>query len=152
MGHETVKCSDQRFWRRISAGPDAIDRHVDLHRPQRIRWLAWIIRSADRHPEIDRTDDEDADTITLCFRKEYTVVLKPSQRGLSVQTAYSVRLLDRPPYSARSTPASVIQPIPTSAASQTAESSSTNPVRVADAAPLCGRNRPIVAGAMVAVP
>ena len=91
MGHEPVKCSDQRFWHCISDGPDESDRHVDLCRAQRIRWLTWIISNANRHPETDRTDDENADTITLCFRNEYTVVLKPSQRGLSVRTAYRVR-------------------------------------------------------------
>lgn len=91
MGHEPVKCSDQRFWHCISEGPDESDRHVDLCRAQRIRWLAWIIRNANRHPEIDRTDDEDADTITLCFRNEYTVVLKRSYKGLSLRTAYCVR-------------------------------------------------------------
>ena len=91
MGHEPVKCSDQRSWHCISDGPDESDRHVDPCRAQRIRWLAWTIRNANRHPEIDRTDDEDADTITLCFRNEYTVVLKRSQKGLSVWTANGVR-------------------------------------------------------------
>ncbi len=91
MGHEPVRCSDQRFWCRISAGPDESDRHVNPCQTQRIRWLAWIIRSANRHPEIDRTDDEDAETITPCSRHEYTVVLKRSQKGLSVRTAYCVR-------------------------------------------------------------
>lgn len=76
---------------RISEGFDKGDRHLDPCRAQRIRWLPWITRIANRHPEMDRTDDEDADTITLCFRKEYTVVLKPSQRGHSVRAAYSVR-------------------------------------------------------------
>ena len=88
MGHEPVKYSDQRFWHCISEGPDESDRHVDPCRTQRIRWLDWIIRIANRHPEIDRTDDEDADTITPRSRDEYTVVLKRSQKGLSVRTAY----------------------------------------------------------------
>ena len=91
MGHEPVKCSDQRFWPCISAGPDESDRRVNLCRAQRIRWVAWGIRNANRHPQIDCTDDEDADTITLCFRNECTVVLKSSPKGLSVRTAYCVR-------------------------------------------------------------
>ena len=91
MGHEPVNCSDQRFWNCISEGPDETDRRVKLCRAQRIPWLAWIIRTAKRHPRIDCSEDEDAVTITLCFRNEYTVVLKCSQKGLSVRTAYCAR-------------------------------------------------------------
>lgn len=91
LGHELVKCSDQRFWHCISEGPDEADRRINLCRAERIRWIPWIIRNAHRHPEIVRSEDEAAGTLALCFHNEYTVALQRRQRGLSVLTAYCER-------------------------------------------------------------
>ena len=78
------------FWHLVQEGRVEDERKPDLRRCERIRWVRWMIETAEMHPEIDEWQNRrGTETNTLLwYREEYLVVLAKRRDYWLLKTAY----------------------------------------------------------------
>lgn len=78
------------FWHLVQEGPVEDDRHPDLRRCERLRWIRWVIENSVSHPEIDewRNMRDNKTNTLLWYREEYLVVLARRHGYWLLKTAY----------------------------------------------------------------
>jgi hypothetical protein len=78
------------FWHLVQQGSIEEERVPDLRRCERLRWVPWVIRNSDAHPDIgewDNTRGTETNRL-LWYREEYLVILGKRSGYWLLKSAY----------------------------------------------------------------